>query len=113
MQSELIVVIGTLGGAAIGALGAFGTTWLTKRIEDRKNLREFAVKAAIESWNLHKTTSKNIYPIDHFIIHSVLMLELATEKNLDPTTLRPRLERINAIVSALVDHAKTVNTPKA
>ncbi|MEO5735974.1 MAG: hypothetical protein ABIQ82_00775 [Variovorax sp.] len=56
MQSELIVVIGTLGGAAIGAVGALGTTWLTKRIDDRKNLRELALKAAIESWALHRAT---------------------------------------------------------
>lgn len=112
LSSELITVIGTLGGAFIGAASGFGTVWITKRSDEKKSMRDLVVKAAIESWGLHKATSKVVLPLDHYIIHSTLMFELATRNNLTPQRLKDGLAEISALVEVMSAHAHQVAKPR-
>ncbi len=111
--SEL-TVLATLGGAVVGALPSTISLFVNKNIEVSKQFNELVVKAAIESWKSHVAHSKGgaIFPLEHYIIHTSKMCELALNKNISPENVKAELHKINDIMKLLEENALKVSKQK-
>ena len=78
LSPEDLAVVASLGGAIVGAVLGLVSSLLSKRSEERKQLKELVVKAAIESWKAHAERGPGrLLPLEHYIIHTAKMCELA------------------------------------
>lgn len=118
MNSEALILIGTLGGALIGALSTLGVTWLNKRSEERKHYRELIINLAVENYKeagamaravLEKRpeTSQIHYPFDDFIIHMVQLGELIIDKKLNPNEVKEILAKMDALTEQVHEYYET------
>jgi|GEM_PF-3158183 len=94
-----------LAGAFVGSLAPAIVSWLNQRSEDRKHLREIASRMAIESWKLNFDVHKRVGPLEHQLVYSALIAEIATDKKLTPQRMKQRLDEIDAIMRVAVDHS--------
>lgn len=106
--SEMLTLIGTLGGVLIGAVATTVTTYITKRSEERRHLQQLAMQAAIESWKgvLQHDRAGRVAPLSHFILHTVLTTQLVAEKRLTPEIVRKRHDEISAMLATLEQNAE-------
>jgi len=94
-----------LAGAFVASIGHIAISWITQRAEERKHVREIAIRMAIKSWKLNFKTYGSVGPLEHQLIYSALITGLATEKNLTPKRMKKRLDEIEAIMRVAVDHS--------
>lgn len=80
MTSEYLVLIGTLGGSAIGAISSVIAIWVTKAYEEKTLRRQLLINAGIEQWkkafDLANQTGGAVPPIEDYIIHLLALSEL-------------------------------------
>lgn len=115
LSPEELAVVGTLGGAVIGALPSFITSLLNRRTEEQRHFQELTVRAATESWKFiaENSRSRGILPLEHFIIHTAKMCEFAfSGEKITPETTAARLKEIDAVMQVLVEHAHSVSTKR-
>jgi hypothetical protein len=48
MKTEVLVAIVGLGGVAIGSLSTLALTFLNRRFDDRRHLRQLAIETAVQ-----------------------------------------------------------------
>jgi hypothetical protein len=109
-----LAVVGTIGGAIIGALPAFVTSLINRRAEERRHFKDMVVKAAMENWKFvaENSASRAVLPMEHYIIHTAKMCEFAfSDEPITPETTKKCLAEIEAIMTVLVEHARTVRPP--
>jgi hypothetical protein len=118
MNSEALILIGTLGGALIGALSTLGVTWLNKRSEERKHYRELIINLAVENYKeagimaramleRRPDISQIQYPLDDFIIRMVQLGELIIDKKLNPTEIKDILAKMDALTDQVHEYYDT------
>lgn len=77
--ATVIAAIAAFVGAIVGAGITFINTWLTRRSEERRQIRELAVRAAIEEWTKHIEISEGhrakIPPLDLYLIHAMYFVQ--------------------------------------
>lgn len=103
MEAERFVLIGTLGGALVGALSGLVATWISKIYEDRMHKRALVINAAMENWKkaielaLAQKREISINPVDDFIIHMMKFSELILEKKITEANVIQKLSEIEKI----------------
>lgn len=95
-----------LGGALIGSIAPVIASIATRRVEDRKSQRELAAKLSLESWRLRLENSGAAGPLEHQLIYTTLISDLAMERDLTPEKVRERLDEISKIVDVMADHSR-------
>jgi hypothetical protein len=127
MNSEILIIIGTLGGALIGALSTLGVTWLTRRSEERKHYRELIINLAVENYKEEGAMARAIlerrpeisqvhYPLDDFIIHMAQLADLVIDKKMHRGEVRKILAELNELtdeVHAYYDEQKHAKKEKS
>lgn len=115
MSPEVLAVVGSLGGAVIGAAPLLISSLMNRKVEDKKQFRELVIKTATESWKAHveHSASKGILPLEHYIIHTSIMCELALSgEKITPEKMSSHLQELDSVMRVLVEYAK-VQAPKA
>ena len=69
--SILSAAVATIVGGGITALNL----WLARRSDERRQIRELAVRVALENWKIYKESAENAGaksapPIDGFLVHA-------------------------------------------
>lgn len=113
LSPEELAVVGTLGGAVIGALPQFISSLLNRRTEEKRHFRELAVRAATESWKFiaENTKSRGILPLEHYIMHTAMMCDFAfSGEKITPEVASAKLKEIDSVMRVLVEHAHSVSS---
>ena len=105
----------TLGGAVVGAIPGLVSSFLSKRSDEKKQLRELVVKAATDSWKTHAEHGQGkLLPLEHYIIHTMKMCEFALSgEKVTPESMKTHLQETSALMDVLVEHATTPRGTKA
>lgn len=80
-------MLGVLLGSIISTIGTIVISHNTKKSEERKNIRELAVKWGIEAWRLNFEGQKLgkgmicMHPVEDFILHALLMSDSVFKAN--------------------------------
>jgi hypothetical protein len=115
IKPEMLAVLGTLVGALIGSLSTLLITWLNKKSDERKHLRELVVNAAIESWKQHvsaavaKNISVAIMPLDTYIIHMIKFSELILDKEINASNIEKKLAEITEVVNKAEEYKRRIS----
>ena len=108
-----LAVVGTIGGAIIGALPSVVSSILNRKTDEKKHFNELVVKAATENWKFVAEHSKAVMPLEHYIIHTAKMCEFALSgEPLTPEATEKRLKEIDAVMAVLANHAISASSPK-
>jgi hypothetical protein len=127
MKTEILIALVSLGGVALGSLSTLAVTFLNRRFDDRRHLRQVAIEAAVQNWKqdieiantIGKLTRQNvgINPLDTYIIHMLQLAELMSSKGITAENVQDKLARIYEITDAVSEsaknRAKTQNEGKA
>jgi type II secretory pathway pseudopilin PulG len=99
--------IAALLGAAVGAIPSLIAAKLNARAREREQVREIAIRAAIENWRLTAEHARAVLPLEHYIIHAAKMTDLAfADEKLTPSQIADRLKEIDALMDALARKSK-------
>jgi hypothetical protein len=114
ISPEVTTALLTLGGAVVGALPGLIGTFLNRKSDDKKQMRELVMKTAAENWRFVAENSQNrpIVPFEHFMIHTSMMCEHAFSDT--PITLqntKEHLAKVSAVMDALYAHANAPRPP--
>jgi gas vesicle protein len=110
ISSEVSTGLLTLGGAIVGAIPGLVSSFLSRRTDEKKQLRELVIKAATESWKTHAEHAgdRAMLPLEHYIIHTMKMCEFALSgANVTPDSLKTHLKEVSALMDILLEHAST------
>ena len=105
LDPALVNGLFALGGVLAGAIPPTFAAWLKSRSEDRRHLRDQALQVALEAWRIRLQHSGAVQPLEHQVIFSNLLCQLAAEDDLTPDRIKLRLDEITAIVDAMADHS--------
>lgn len=100
--------------SAIGALSSGGTAvavlLITKRSEERRHLRELAMKAAVDNWlqfaEVTKQRGGNLLPLDVFVIHMLKLCEVISAGDLSAANLPGKLREVQNLVKIATAEAE-------
>ena len=104
----------TLLAGAIGALSSGVTATvillITKRSEERRHLRELAMKAALENWHVVSEAAARAgqpgLPLDVFLVHMFKLAQALNSSDLSPETLAAKLRDVQRLTTIAVEEAK-------
>lgn len=109
MSISISPEVAALLGALIGALPSLVAKYMEIRVRAREQMRELAVRSAIESWKFTAEHSRVVAPIEHSIFHAAKMAEIAfSDEKLTPKELADRLEAISKLMDALSEHSQAI-----
>ena len=104
MDSGTYALIGALGGAFIGFLSTAIVTYITKRYDSEKHIKELIIKTAIENWKLKNETAKassratgipkRMMPLDAYIVHMLKFSDIILNKKLTTKNIAKKLEEV-------------------
>jgi hypothetical protein len=117
MNDILVAIIAAtagLLGAAVGGFSTIGITYINRRFDDRRHLREIAISTAITHWEkerdwaviIGERTNKpvTVAALDVYIVHMLQLAELVSNKTLTSDNIASELAKIRAF-SAHADKA--------
>jgi hypothetical protein len=74
-DTTMAALIGGVAGSAVTGIFGFITIQLQRRADERRQIRELAVKVALENWKIYKAAADDVGgsvpPIDSFLVHAV------------------------------------------
>jgi len=111
MSISISPEVAALLGALIGSIPTLIAAQMNNRVRAREQMREIAVRAAIEGWrfNAEHGAAPYFLPLEHSIFHAAKMSEIAfSDEKITPEQLSERLKEISALVDALTTHAASV-----
>lgn len=115
ISPELTTGLVAIGSALVGALPGFVSGLVNRKSEDKKQLRELVMKTTAENWRfiVERQASTRVLPFEHHMIHAAMMCELAfSDEPITEQRTVAHLEKVDAIMVALVKHASSVSTKK-
>lgn len=96
-----------LAGVILGSLSTLVVTFINRHFDDRRHLREMAIKAAFTYWEHdfeyakmknHQTGIKaTVAPMDSYIVHMLKLAELISDKRITADNVEEELRRIKII----------------
>ncbi|MFG5779906.1 hypothetical protein ACFIQF_22830 [Comamonas sp. J-3] len=95
-----------LGGALLGSIAPVIASVATRKAEDRKSQRELAAKLSLESWRLRLENTGAAGPLEHQLVYTTLISDLAMEQDLTPEKVKARLDEISKIVDVMAEHSR-------
>ena len=108
-------------GAGTAAIATLWNMWLTRRSEERRQIRELAVQVALENWKIYKAAADQqggfVPPIDTFLVHSVHLVaaldgRLKTNEQIREH-LRKGFEASNAATAEIDEHNKKIQEERS
>ncbi len=115
-NSQIIVALFALAGVVLGVLASSVKDFFNRRAEDRRHLRELAIKTGFTYWERQldmvklqaQAAGKTLYaiPPDSFIIYMLLLAELLSTKRITEDNVVRELARIRSISDAVIDSTK-------
>jgi hypothetical protein len=116
MKPEVLTALVGLSGVAIGSLSTLALTFLNRRFDYRRHLRQLAMETAVQNWKqnieiantIGQLTRQNvgINPLDTYIIHMLLLSEMMSSKDITAANVQNELARIYKITDAASQTAK-------
>jgi len=102
MKPEIIVLIGTLGGAFLGFLTSIITILVNRHYENKKSYQEALLTAAIKHWEATKEAALRgqidyLYPLDTFILHYAKIIRMISENKLDKENIEKTIKECDEI----------------
>jgi len=103
---QLDIASATILAAGIGAIVAGGVSainaWFTHRSDERRQIRELAVRVGIEEWKAQielaqKYHSKIIHPLDLYLVHAMYFVRLLGDKIKCEDQLRSHLRNSHSM----------------
>src|SRR5206468_1734238 len=110
---QIDVATATLIATAIGALSS-GTTaiiilLINKRSEERRQLRELAMKAAVDNWRYACEVADQYrvpkLPLDVFVVHMLKLTEALASRTLTADNLAAKLQEVQRFTKVATDEA--------
>lgn len=116
-RPEIVVAFSTLLGVLLTGLISLGITFIKDRFDDRRHLRELAITTAIRYWEhdtelaklraeADQTTREFVAPLDTYIIHMILLVELVSRRKITATEIAGELARVRAVSDAAAESGK-------
>ena len=112
-------IVGALiafAGVFIGALSSWILAFINRRFDDRRHLREIAIKAALSYWEGDIEIAKlrreitnraqRVAPLDSYIIHMLQLAESISSRRLDENNVAQELRRIRRISRSAAQSAR-------
>jgi hypothetical protein len=105
LDPQLMVLISALGGTAVGSLGSLLITWINRRSEERKQIKQIIANFAIESYKADfefaklqnaKDKPAHIWSLDDHLIAAAKMTDLFLQ---DELTTKKAIEKIDQLYS--------------
>jgi hypothetical protein len=117
---QLDVASATVLAAGIGAIVAGGVsavnTWLIHRSEERRQIRELAVRAAIEEWTKHmeigEKCSIETQPLDLYLIHAMYFIKALDGSLRTKEEIRDHLRNVHTMTDAAGQEIKNYSKTK-
>lgn len=109
MDPTISALIGAAIGAIAGVAGTIITTIIVKRSDERQQIRDLAVRTALENWKLLSAEAAKqaehgfhvtMQPLDVFIIHASKLLAVCAEKDLTPERAESLMREVYAVGSS-------------
>ena len=98
MNAATAGLIGTAIGSLSSGSVAIIILLINKRTEERRQMRELAMNAAMDNWNKKfedfKQRGGSMPPVEVFIIHMVKLFEMLGSKNLTADNLAAKLQEV-------------------
>jgi hypothetical protein len=95
--------VGAIIAAFVAAIFSLLTTWLVKRAENERALRELIIKSAIEIHNQDFELAKavpgrySIMPLDGYVVHMTALLSVLMKNKITSDNVRTLLDQTYAI----------------
>jgi hypothetical protein len=101
---------GTLGAGVIAAASCIISSFINKRSEERKHLRELIVKTTADNWKfiVEKSANPIHQRMPRCLIYEARMIELALDKGVTSPNRKEKLEEVSKMLRAMEDHTKAV-----
>jgi hypothetical protein len=114
MKTEVLVAIvaasSVVIGGLIGSLSTLAVTWLNRRFDDRRHLRQLAIDTAFHYWERHVETASDINkqtgrtvtirPLENYIVHMLQLADLISSKRITADNVKDELARILQVTDA-------------
>jgi hypothetical protein len=98
MNAATAGLIGTAIGSLSSGAVAIIILLINKRSEERRQMRELGMKAAIDNWRSHfedfKQKGGSLPPVEVYIVHMVKLFEMLGSKNLTADNLAAKLREV-------------------
>jgi hypothetical protein len=103
---------GALIASLIGFIGGLITSGLNRRSEERRCLRELAIKVAFDRWKIEhdmihayrsKGTFYNLTPLEVYLVNTLALVELIEAGRTDGAEMKELLAKIGATTKAAQD----------
>lgn len=113
--AQITIIAGSVGAvvaAFVAALFSLLTTWLVKRAENERALRELIVKSAIEMHSIDiDLAQKNrgeyaIMPLDGYVVHMTALLSVLMKNKITAENVQTLLDQTHAITTASNSHLR-------
>lgn len=109
---QIALIAGSVGAvvaALISAGFALLNTWIVKRAENERALRELVFKYAMEMHNQHLEIAKiqgggGVLPIDAYLVHLVAIVDVLLKERLTKENVNQLLDQVQEIVKSSSDH---------
>ena len=116
MTTEIEVAIIGLAGVAVGSTFTLILTCLNRRFDDRRQLRELAIKTAFDYWQSDYEHAKlvgerthttiKVAPLDTYIIHMLKLAELVSNRSITADNVEAELRSIREVSDRAHESAK-------
>jgi hypothetical protein len=110
----IIAALSAVGGAAVGSFTAFLGTWLSKRSEERKHLRDLVLQAALENYKADReharlmterfpSRSYKLPPLSEYIL-SMSQLAPLIGRKLSPEQAEREVKQFTELLASVGKH---------
>lgn len=109
MSPEMIAVVSASIAAGTSGIFALVTILLQRSAEEKRQIRELAVRVALENWKATFETVKieggNIAPLDTYLLHAMRLVSVLDGSIRAPEQISSALADVLAVTSATEDMA--------
>ena len=116
-----VSVISATVGSLVTGLIALGITWINKKSEERRHLRELMFNAALENWKqscniaierMKLGHGSAIAPVDTYIIHMMKLSELLINEKITKENIPGKLKEIRELTNAVKNILEKLDKPE-
>ena len=118
-DTTIAALIGGAIGSGITGIFALITIWMQRRSEERRQIRELAVKVALENWKIYYDVTPpqgQALPIDVYLIHAMHLVSALDGRLKTPDQIREHLRQSltagNAATAEIDEHNKKIQAER-
>lgn len=111
MEEAKLVLIGTLGGAALGVISTIFITWIKEHYREKDRKRKIVFETALQDWTAKKDLAFQkmekdgkpftLQPFEAFLISNIKMTEVLFNKEINPEELQKALSESRKLIKVL------------